>query len=184
MEPFTDEQLVKQYLNGDSRSLEMLIQRYLTIIYGFVFKYLKDRDEADEVTQKTFIKVWENLTSFRPDLKFKPWLFAIAKNNALDFLKKKRPLNFSELAHAEDADFAATLKDDKSSALETIEGMERIQTLELAIAGLPDNYRVTLDLRYDQDLKFREIADMMHVSLNTAKTWHRRGIERLKKILY
>ena len=168
---------------GDSQALELLIQRYLPAIFNFVFGYLKNRDEAEEVTQEVFVKVWKNLSAFRPGLKFKPWLYAIAKNGALDRLKKKRPLTFSELERLENYSVAETLADTAPSALATLGQAENFEMLQLALEGLPQNYRATLDLRYNQDLKFREIAELLKQPLDTVKTWHRRGLRQLKKLL-
>jgi len=93
----SDEQLVGDYLKGDEKSLEILIKRYLGPIYGFVFRFVGNREDAEEIVQKVFIKVWWNLKKFKQDKNFKTWIFAIAKNTALDFLRKKKVVQvFSE----------------------------------------------------------------------------------------
>jgi RNA polymerase sigma-70 factor (ECF subfamily) len=177
----TDEQLVEQYLSGENQALELLIQRYLNIIYRFVQTYVKNQDEAEDVTQEIFVKVWKSLKSFQPAYKFRPWLFAIAKNTALDFLKKKQPLTFSELSRADELNFEENLADQSGSVLDRLKWQETFRALQLAAQSLPANYRATLDLRYDQNLKFREIAELLDESIDTVKTRHRRAIEFLKK---
>ena len=94
----TDEQLVAQYLKGDEKSLELLIQKYLNPIYSFVLQYTKERDEAEDLTQEVFVKVWKNINKFKSEYKFKTWLFTIAKNTSLDFLKKKKVVS-TQLNH-------------------------------------------------------------------------------------
>lgn len=183
MNNLADEQLAELYLKGNSQALEFLIRRYLRIIYNFVRAYVKSRDEAEEVTQEVFIKVWKNFSGFKPDYKFKPWLFAIAKHAALDHLKKKRPLALSDYGADRGDSVGIELADKSVSVLDRLIEAENFQKLDLAMSILPAGYRATLDLRYDQDLKFREIAEVLKEPLHTVKTRHRRALERLKKLL-
>ncbi|MCX6813734.1 MAG: sigma-70 family RNA polymerase sigma factor [Candidatus Azambacteria bacterium] len=97
MKNFTDEQLVKNYFKGDEKSLEELIRRYLPLIYNFSRRYAGDPDNAADITQEVFVKVWKNLKKFNTSKNFRVWLFTIAKNTALDWLKKKNALPFSLL---------------------------------------------------------------------------------------
>ncbi len=92
-----DKQLIADYLKGDERSLEILIKRYLRPIYNFAFRQINDIAEAEEIVQDVFVKVWKNLNKFKDNKKFRPWLYKIAKNTSLDFLKKKSAIPFSYL---------------------------------------------------------------------------------------
>lgn len=180
----SDEQLVADYAKGDGKALELLIQRYLTRVYQFAFKYLQNKDEAEDMAQEVFVKVWKNVHKFKADFKFKTWLYAIAKNACLDWLKKKnRPVVFSAL---DDEDnnwgFIDTLADQTPSVLETMQKDEGVRTLNFAVEELPPIYRSTVNLRYNEDLKFREIAEVLHESIDTIKTRHRRAIKSLKNI--
>ena len=84
------EQLIANYLKGDQESLEILVRQYLKVIYSFVFRYVGNAEDAEDITQEVFVRVWRNLKRFNQEQSFKTWLFAIAKNAALDFLKKKK----------------------------------------------------------------------------------------------
>src|SRR3989338_5537868 len=107
MKNFTDEQLVKSYLKGDEKALEELVRRYLPVIYNFSRKYTGDPDNASDIAQEVFVKVWKNLKKFDTSKNFKAWLFTVAKHTALDWLKKKNALPFSLLKEAdEDGDFS------------------------------------------------------------------------------
>jgi RNA polymerase sigma-70 factor, ECF subfamily len=184
MSILTDEQLVADHIKGDEKALELLIQRYLTRVYQFAFKYLRDQDEAEDMAQEVFVKVWKNAHKFKADFKFKTWIYTITKNACLDWLKKKnRPVTFSELDVEENNwGFADTLADQTPSALETLQANEGIKALSFAVEELPPLYRSTVNLRYQEDLKFREIADLLHESIDTIKTRNRRAIKTLKSI--
>jgi RNA polymerase sigma-70 factor (ECF subfamily) len=90
-----DKKLIQQYLKGDEKSLEVLIAKYLKLIYSFVYKNVGDQASAEDITQESFIKVWKNIKKFDQKKNFKPWLFQIAKNTSIDFLRKKKSIPFS-----------------------------------------------------------------------------------------
>jgi RNA polymerase sigma-70 factor (ECF subfamily) len=184
MSIFTDEQLVVDYLKGDEKSLELLIQRYLTRVYQFALKYLKSEDEAEDMAQEVFVKVWKNVHKFKADFKFKTWIYTITKNACLDWLKKKnRPVVFSALdVEQNNWGFADSLADRTPSVLSALQTQEGIKALNFAVEELPPIYRNTVNLRYQNDLKFREIAEVLHESVDTIKTRHRRAIKSLKNI--
>jgi RNA polymerase sigma-70 factor (ECF subfamily) len=169
-----DEQLVKQYLEGRELALEELIQNHLTGLYNFVFKYVHTKEEAEDVTQETFVKAWKNLKKFNPSFKFKTWLYTIGKNTALDHLKKKGLVAFSEIDELKSTDPLPE------------EIMSKVSDLELVghtVAKLPLKYREVIQLYYNDQLNFREISELLSESINTIKTRHRRALAYLKKSL-
>jgi RNA polymerase sigma-70 factor (ECF subfamily) len=180
----TDEQLVVEHIKGDEKALELLIQRYLSRVYQFAFGYVHSQDEAEDLAQEVFIKVWKNAKKFKPDYKFKTWVYTITKNVCLDYLKKKnRPLTFSELDNeANNWGFSDSLVDKTPSVLEEIKNGEGVKALNFAVEELSPIYRSTVNLRYNEDLKFREIAELLNESVDTVKTRHRRAIKSLKDI--
>ena len=95
MKNFTDEKLVQIYLKGDGKALEELVRRYLSLIYNFSRRYNGDADNVSDIAQEVFVKVWKNLKKFDKSKNFKLWIFTIAKNTALDWLKKKNAVPFS-----------------------------------------------------------------------------------------
>lgn len=90
----SDEQLVVSYLKGDEKALEILIKRYLKLIYSFAFRFVSNSQEAEDIAQEVFIKMWRNLKKFDKNKKFKSWIFSIAKNTCLDTMKKKKIIRF------------------------------------------------------------------------------------------
>src|SRR5258708_18528094 len=83
------QQLVAEHIAGNKQAFEILVSRHLNGVYNFVYKYAHDLDQAEDITQESFVKAWKNLKKFNSKYKFKTWLFTIAKNTALDALKKK-----------------------------------------------------------------------------------------------
>jgi RNA polymerase sigma factor (sigma-70 family) len=184
MNYLSDEQLIAEYLKGKDHALEFLIQKNLRMVYNFVCRYVRQKDEAEDLTQEVFVKVWKNIKKYKADYKFKTWVLAVARNVCLDFFKKKnQPMPFSELENEENGVvFADTLADRTPSVLEMLKRREAAKELSFAVEELPPAYRQTLDLRYQDDFKFREIAELLKEPLDTVKTRHRRAIEALKKI--
>ena len=180
----SDEQLIGDYLKGDEKSLELLIQNYLKPIYSFAYSYVGNAHDADDVTQEVFVKIWRNLKKFDQRKSFKTWIFSIAKNTALDHLKKKKAIPFSEFENEEGKNrITETLADLSFLPDELFERASIAQMLTLAMEKLSSKYRVVLFLRYNDNFTFREIAESLDESLNTVKSRHRRALGILKKLL-
>lgn len=180
----TDEQLVGQYRNGDQKSLEFLIERYLKPIYYFSHRMVGTVHDAEDVTQETFVKAWKHLKKFDERKSFKTWLFSIAKNTALDFLKKKKAVPFSAFDNEEgDSALTESIADPEALPPEVFDRADLAEFLASAMAKLPPMYRAVLTLRYHEQLRFREIAEVLHEPLHTVKSRHRRAVMMLRKLL-
>ena len=173
-----DIDLIEQSIGGDQGAFAQLIDRYMRGVYLFAYRYVRNVDDAEDIAQETFIRAWKHLKRFDMSRNFKTWIFVIAKNAALDFLKKKKPVAFSQLAEEDDAlgaylaphmgspELPDAIFDRKSSAV----------NLEKAMAKLPPAYRIVFSMRYNDQLKFREIAEALGESIDTVKSRHRRGL--------
>ena len=186
----TDEQLIRAYVSeGNEDALATLIARHTGAIYHFVYRLVKDRQEAEDITQETFVKVWRNLKRYIHDTSFTPWLFTIARNTTLDHLRKKKMLVFSELTQSlsEDADnavpFEETLPDEQPLPQELLASNETATLLSTALDALPFVYREVLVLRYKEDFSFGEIATILGRPENTVKSQCRRGLQQLREKL-
>ncbi len=177
----TDEQLVSQYLRNDEQALEILIQRYLKPIYSFVYQYVSNEQEAEDITQEVFIKAWRNLKKFDPQRKFKTWIFTIAKNTCFDWWKKKRAIPFSIFDNKEGFSLARTIQDPDPLPNELLERKNLKTTLNKALETLSSKYRLVLSLRYNNDFTFREIAEILEEPINTIQSRYRRGVTLLRK---
>ncbi|MGC8851711.1 MAG: RNA polymerase sigma factor [Minisyncoccia bacterium] len=181
---YSDEQLITNYLAGDEKSLEILIHRYLKPIYNFVYRYIGDEQEAEDITQVVFVKMWKSLKKFDQKKKFKTWIFHIAKNTSLDFLKKKRAIPFSEFENEEGENkLIETLIDPAPLPDELFERANVGEILHTVMNRLAPKYRMILFLRYNDHFTFREISEALGEPLNTIKSRHRRALIKLKGLL-
>ena len=180
-----DEKLVEQYIkDNNEHALETLVKRYLPIIYGFIRNYTGNRDNAADITQEVFVKVWKNIKKFDSSKSFKTWIFTIAKHTAIDWLKKKNALPFSMLDDADaEKSFADSLTDKSPSILEKLSLKESSRELKMAIEQLPFGYSSVINLHINQEFSFREIAMILKEPLNTVKSRYRRGLIFLKKLM-
>lgn len=180
----SDQILIKKYIQGDEKSLEVLFSKYLQLIFSFVYRYVGGGEDAEDITQDVFVKAWRNIKKFDQNKSFKTWLFSIAKNSCIDFLKKKRAIPFSEF-DTEDGDnlIADTFTDSSSLPQELLEKAEIIQILNSTLEKLPPKYRMVLFLRYNDHFNFREIAESLDEPLYTIISRHRRALAILKKLL-
>ncbi len=184
MANISDQILIRKYLQGDEKSLEALILAYLKPIYSFTYRYVGNAQDAEDITQEVFVKVWRHLKRFNQNKSFKTWVFAIAKNTAIDFLKKKKTIPFSEFENeAGENMLTETLANPAPLPQELLERAGAAQILSSAIDKLSLNYRMVLFLRYNDHFNFREIAESLGESLNTVKSRHRRALIMMRKLL-
>jgi len=185
MNNLSDEQLVCHYLkHKDDKALEILFSRYLKPIYGFVYKYTNLFNEAEDITQEIFIKAWRNLKKFDQKKSFKTWLFQIAKNTAIDFLRVKKNIPFSDFENEEGENpLANTLIDKNPLPPEILDQKNLAQILAAGIDKLSEKYRQILHLRYNNQFTFQEIAETLNEPIDTVKSRHRRALIALKEII-
>ena len=191
MKHLTDEELVRRYKNKkDEQSLEVLIKRYLSQIYGFARNYTGNKDNASDITQEVFVKVWKNINKFDESKSFRTWIFTIAKHTSIDWLRHKTELPFSEwfpgralAGRGTLLDDSFDLADDSPTVLEQLILKERLGKLSFAMAKLPINYSSVIDLYMKDGINFREISETIKAPLNTVKSRYRRGLALLKELL-
>jgi RNA polymerase sigma-70 factor (ECF subfamily) len=184
MKDLTDEQLIEKYLKGDKTALEFLIARYLKAIYGFAYSLCGDKAIAEDITQEAFVKIWKNINKFDLKKKFKPWLFQITKNTAIDFSRKRKTIPFSKFENELGENvLLETLRDSKPLALEAYYKKDQSLKLREAIQKLSLKYRQVVLMRLNEEFTFEEIARTLDESVNTVKSRYRRAILELKHFL-
>jgi len=182
MSNYSDEQLIEAYLKGDKETLNILIKRYLTLIFNYILSFVKDADIAEDLTQEVFVKVWKKIKKFDNKYKFKSWLYIIAKNTCLDYLKKNRAINFSELNLVDDnLLFENLLKEVSASPQAEFEIAQEGIVLNDAVDKLPGKYKETIKLHFQGGYNFREIGEILKISIETVKSRNRRALARLRK---
>jgi len=183
MIPVGDSELIAKYRAGDTEALEKLFLSYLRPVYGFVKNLVWDKDDAADVTQDVFLKAWSNIRSFDVSKKFSTWIFEIAKNTSLNWLRKKRPQTFSTLNSDEEGGIAERLEEDGISVGEILDFQLERERVEKVLGALSPLARTVVLLRVGEELEFHEIAERMGESLDTAKSRYRRAILRLRREL-
>ncbi len=184
----SDEELAIQAQDGDDTAFNILSARHIKHIFNFVRQYIPKKEDAEDVVQNTFFKAWKHIKSFKKDKKFKGWLFAIARNTALDHIKKRRSFSFSEMNSTDeesggDISFADTLTDPEPLPAEVFERKEIAKELTGVLDQLSPDYRATLIMHYNDEMTFEEIAVIFKKPMNTVKSWHRRALKKVRDLL-
>lgn len=179
-----DVKLINEYLKGNKESLGILVKLHLKPIYGFVLRYVRNGRDAEDLTQEIFIKAWRNLKQFDQQRNFQAWIFGIARNACIDFLRKEKTLPFSEFENEEGKNIIAdTLVDPNPLPNEIFEKTNIKKILDTTINQLSPKYRLVLNLYYNGNFTLREIAESLKEPLHTIKSRHRRALIQLKKLL-
>ncbi len=177
-------QLIRQYLKGDEKAFSVLLEHYMTPIYRFVFTYVNNAETAEDITQEVFLKVWRNLKKMDETKNFKSWIYTVAKNTALDFLKKKKSIPFSRFEQEDGTNVLMnTISDDAILPDKAAELLFNRAEVYNIVNKLSEKYRLVLTLYYYKYLNFREIADFLKEPISTIKSRHRRGLAMLKKLI-
>ena len=184
MNNYSDEELVALAAQNNHEALETLVARYLKRVYSFAYTFVRNQADAEDITQDSFVKVWRNLSRFDQSKLFRPWLYQIARNTALDFLKKKSAIPFSSFDSAEGTNWLAqTLVDESQQPEAAVENVLLGAKLAAAAQSLAPKYAEVVVLRHNRDLSFREIAETIQEPINTVKSRYRRALLMLRKVL-
>jgi RNA polymerase sigma-70 factor (ECF subfamily) len=170
-----DGALVDRYRAGDRAAFDELVQRHQRAVLQLVRRYVKSEEDAKDVTQRTFIRCFERLDSFRFESKFRTWLYRIAVNLALDHLRGDRT---SESVPIED-DVAFT----NSLGTEKLVAAEVWRKVVTRLAELPPRQRLVVELRVFHDLSFEEIAAIVDSTEDAAKVNYHHAVKRLRSLL-
>jgi RNA polymerase sigma-70 factor (ECF subfamily) len=172
LETLEDKELIKNYLRGDEKSLEILVKRYLKPIYSFSYKNVGNIDQAGDITQEVFVKIWKNLKKFDRNREFKPWIFQIAKNTSIDYLRKKKIIPFSRFENESGQNFLTdNLVGESPNLIETIADK---QAMDAILADLDEKDQKIINLRHRDGFSFKQIAEFLKEPINTIKSRYRR----------
>lgn len=178
-----DSTLVRDYISGDEKALEILIKRHNQRITSFIYSKVMDRDVAEDIFQDTFIKVIKTLKkgNYSEEGKFLPWVMRIAHNLIIDFFRKNKRL--PKFEGSDDFNIFSVISDDKLNAEKQIIKDQIDSNLELLIEELPDDQKEVLVMRIYKDMSFKEISENTGVSINTALGRMRYALINLRKII-
>jgi RNA polymerase sigma-70 factor (ECF subfamily) len=153
----SDAEIVRQIQSGDDNAFNELMRRYKRPVVNFVYRLLGNADDADDAAQEVFVRIYQNLDTYRPETKFSTWLFALARNSAIDRLRwrSRHPTESIESA----PQLAA-----RSGTADEVTAQEIGEEIAAAVAKLPEDQRTALVLAEYHGLSYAEIAGVMHCS--------------------
>ena len=180
---FTDEELVISFVNGDNGAFESLLMRHKDKVYTYIFNIVREHSIADDIFQDTFIKVITTIKQGRyydAGNKFVGWLMRIAHNQTINYYRRLAlDKEISNDGYEVDLFNEVSLYD--YSVQDMIEREEALRDIEMLISMLPDDQQRIVMMRYYQDLSFKEIADLEHISINTALGRMRYALINMRK---
>ncbi len=172
---------VRSILNGDSSSFQFLQNKYMNLVSSLIRRMIRNEQDVEDLTQETFIKAYKAINTFQFKYTFSAWIYRIASNNCIDFLRKKRfqTLSLDQSIGNDDDNYYIQVEDKSTMPDLNVLFDERKQALNEAIAKLPKNYREIIRLRHELELDYTEIAEQLNIPLGTVKA----HLFRARKIL-
>lgn len=183
-----DYQLLRRALdNNDQKAYAELMSLYRDSIYFMLMRMVKNSDDAEDLTLMTFGKAFRYLDKYSPEYAFSTWLFRIAVNNSIDFLRVKNNMpqcveedlyeyNTTALIEKVQSDWQPTPEDE-------IIDKQRFQLLRYAVSQLPEKYRTVIELRYYEDLSYEEISERLSITLSNVKIQIMRAKQMLSELM-
>lgn len=185
----SDQDVVLEARDGRQAAYRELVRRYERPIFSLIYRMVRNREQAEDLSQETFVKALNAIESYRPEYKFSSWIFKIANNVSIDHLRRREldtlSLDGSPHALTPEAIQASALQlgDRQETALEELEAKELGGEIERAIATLRPEYRSCILLRHVEGRPYEEIATMLDLPLGTVKTYIHRARSELRQAL-
>ena len=164
----SDQELVKQYINGDNKSFEILLNRHKNRVFAFIMSKIKNKDLSEDIFQDTYVKVVNSLQKgkYNEEGKFLPWVMRIAHNLVIDHFRRQKKMQM--VRSNNDFDIFDVIKDNKINADEKLIKDQIFNDLNSLIERLPKDQKEVLKMRYFEELSFKKIAEHFDISINTA----------------
>jgi RNA polymerase sigma factor (sigma-70 family) len=182
-----DYNLIRAALDkGDQKAYAELMGRYRDSVYFMLLKMVNNKDDADDLTIEAFGKAFKRLQQYTPNYAFSTWLFKIASNNCIDFIRRKKMVTFSIHKTFENEEGSEMSMDIKSEGLTPEENFikkQKVKHMHDVVDKLKPRYRVLVEMRYFDELSYEEIAEKLELPLGTVKAQLFRAREFLANIL-
>jgi len=172
----SDSELLEQFRNPDSRNyaFNLIVRKYQKRIYWHIRRIVIDHDDADDVVQNTFIKVWKGLDNFKEDSQLFTWLYRIATNESLTFLKQKKAhlnVSFGDVEYS----LSNSLTSDNY-----FNGDQIQKKLQLAILTLPEKQRIVFNMKYFEEMKYEEMSQVLETSVGALKASYHHAVKKIE----
>ena len=179
-----DLNLICNYLNGDKSSFDSLVDVYLKTIFNFTYRITGNEKDAEDITQEIFLKVWKNINKFNIEKSFKTWIFSIAKNTCIDYLRKRKDIPMSVFDDEDGGNLIQdNLESEEPSSEEKIILKENKKMIDETLKELSIIQREIIVMKYVNELSLSEVADIMNMSKDTVKSHHRRALLKMRDSL-
>jgi RNA polymerase sigma-70 factor, ECF subfamily len=175
----SEKELLALYNTGQNQDyvFNILVNEYKERLYWHIRKILINHEDTDDVLQNTFIKAWKGLSSFREDSNLFTWLYRIATNEALSFLRQKKRVGFLPWSGVE-KNLSETLESD-----EYFNGDALQIKLQKAILNLPDKQRIVFNMKYFDEMKYEEISGVLRTSVGALKASYHHAVKKIEKYM-
>ena len=182
----SDQELVARAQKGSEAAYRELLVRYQRPVFSIIYRMVRDREQAEDLAQETFVRVFNHIDRYDPRYKFSSWIFKIATNLTIDVMRRKEPVTVSidgsRYALTGDEIEASTIQVESGdeNPEELLEAKELGEEIEHAIGKLRPEYRTAILLRHVEGREYQEIAEIMSLPLGTVKTYIHRGRNELR----
>lgn len=174
MSTLTDYEIIQSVLAGNKDLFSELVNRYKNLVYSVILRMNNNRDEADDMAQEVFLKIYKNLDKYYPEFKFSTWTIRIATNHVIDNHRRKK----QETVPIEDVEFQLSVEE--SPEIEFVHKEQR-NDLKRIVGELPDMYKIPIVLYHERGLSYQEISDIINEPLSKVKNRIFRGRRMLKE---
>ncbi|WP_299315418.1 RNA polymerase sigma factor [uncultured Aquimarina sp.] len=175
----SDQYYINQVLEGDVNAFSGLVKRYQSLVYTIVYRMIRNKEEAEEIAQDTFIKAYKSLSKYRGEAKFSTWLYTIAYRKSLDAIKKNKRFVATELIEEISEGEVGVIND----ALSCLENIERKQFISDSILKLPEEESAIITLYYFEEKSVKEIKEIVGLTEDNIKIKLYRSRKKLYSIL-
>ncbi|MCS6794943.1 MAG: sigma-70 family RNA polymerase sigma factor [Raineya sp.] len=172
-----DKELLEKFKKAESKNyaFNLIVRKYQQKIYWHIRKMVIDHDDADDLTQETFVKVWQNLADFQGNSQLYTWIYRIATNECLNFLRRKKRKFFLPIADVS-KELLRKLETDAY-----IEGDEIAIKLQKALLKLPEKQRLVFNMKYFDDLSYEEISEILGTSVGALKASYHHAVKKIEQ---
>ena len=179
MQHYSDKELIDLFKQGDNKNyaFNLLVRKYQEKVYWHVRKIVINHEDANDLTQNIFIKIFKNLRNFRQDSELFTWIYRIATNESISFLNKKRKKLFLPIVDVEQG-FINSLKDDPY-----FNGDELQLKLREAILKLPEKQRIIFNMKYFDEMKYEDMAGILKTSTGALKASYHHAVKKIEKYI-
>ncbi len=179
-----DFKLVLKAIDGDQKAYADLLGRYRDAIYFMLLKMVNNAVDAEDLTIEAFGKAFKSIHQYAPNYAFSTWLFKIATNNAIDFIRKRRANTVSiDQSHDEDGSIHVSIQDNEPDPEESIINQQKVKMMRSIVSKLKPRYRRLIELRYFSEYSYEEISEELKLPIGTVKAQLFRARELLYNIL-